>query len=179
MNGKSQHMRIHKILLGGLVATAAIAAPIALASSASAAPVSTTADVAVNVTSETPTDLRALNSQFTTMTLTPRGENHWNYGDDEHTTSYDAKGVEQTNFPNTQGHVVWNGVEYAPLVGEGTQVGGVLYRIDDGAWQALDKPTTIDSKGKIVHIEVVTNDRPGWYFDNTGAQSVHVVRTKA
>ncbi len=37
MNGTPQHMRMHKILLGGLVAIAAIATPIALASSASAA----------------------------------------------------------------------------------------------------------------------------------------------
>jgi hypothetical protein len=178
MNGTSQHMRIHKILLGGLVATAAIATPIAFASSASAAPGSTTADVAVNVTSETPTDLPALNSQFTNMTLTPSGVNRWNYGDDAHTTSYDANGVEQTNFPYTQGHVVWNGVEYAPLVGEGTQVGGILYRINGGDWTALDHTTTIDGKGKIVHIEVVSNDRPGWYFDNAGSLSVNVLRTK-
>src|SRR4051794_13249789 len=64
------------------------------------------------------------------------GVSHWNFGDDAHTTWYE-KGVEQTNFPYTVGHVVWNGVEYA-------QVGGVLYRIDGGAWRALEKPTTID-----------------------------------
>jgi hypothetical protein len=171
-------MRMRKILLGGLVASAAIATPIALASAASAAPLSTTADVAVNVASETPVELPALNSQFTKATLTPSGINNWNYGDAEHVTSYDANGVEQTNFDYTVGHLVWNGVEYAPLVGENTQVGGILYRVNGGGWQALDKPTVVDGKGKIVHIDVVTNDRPGYYFDNTGAESVNVVRTK-
>ena len=171
---------MNKIILG-LVAATAVAAPLAaLPRPASAAqPTTTTANIAVDVTSEAPTALPALNSQFTTMVLTPSGVNHWNFGDDAHTTSYDANGVEQTNFPYTQGHVVWNGVEYAPLVGEGTQVGGVLYRIDGGTWQALDHPTTIDGKGKVVHVEVVTNDRPGNYDDNTGAMSVNVVRTKA
>ena len=72
---------------------------------------------------------------------------------------------------------MWSGFEYAPLVGEGTQVGGVLYRLDGGAWEALDKPLTIE--GKVMHVEVVGNDRPGWYFDNTGALNVHVDRTKA
>ncbi len=33
--------------------------------------------------------------------------------------------------------------------------------------------------GKVTHVEVVTNDRPGNYDDNTGATSVAVVRTKA
>ena len=170
-------MNTRKILLGGLVATAAIAGPIALASSASAAPGSTTADVAVNVTSETPTELPALNSQFTKMVITASGENDWNFGDAEHRTWYDAAGNVQTNFPYTQGHVVWQGVEYAPLVGEGTQVGNVLYRIDGGAWHALDGSVTITA-AQVTHVQVVTNDRPGWYFDNTGALSVNVVRTR-
>ena len=165
-----------KIILGVLAATAA-AAPLAIAGSASAATVTTTHDIAVDVTSEAPAALPALNSQFTAMTLTPSGVNHWNYGDAEHTTSYDD-GVEQTNFPYTVGHVFWNGVEYAPLVGEGTQAGGVLYRVNGGPWRALAKPTTIEGKGKVVHVEVVSNDRPGWYFDNTGSMDVHVVRTK-
>ena len=171
---------MRKILLG-LSAAAAIAIPLAsVAGPASAAqPTTTTANDAVDVTSAVPTVLPALNSQFTTMVLTPSGVNHWNFGDDAHTTSYDADGVEQTNFPYTEGHVVWNGVEYAPLVGEGTQVGGVLYRIDGGTWQALDHPTTIDANGKVMHVEVVTNDRPGNYEDNTGAMSLKVVRTKA
>ena len=173
-----------KLLTRGLMGVAALAVPAGALMAlpmgiASAAPGSTTANIAVNVTSEVPTDLPALNSQFTTMTLTASGVNHWNFGDDAHTTSYDANGVEQTNFPYTEGHVVWNGVEYAPLVGEGTQVGGVLYRVDGGAWKALDHPTTIDAKGKVAHVEVVTNDRPGNYNDNTGAMSVAVVRTKA
>ena len=154
-----------------------MAAPFAIAGPASAAPGTTTHDIAVDVTSEAPTALPALNSQFTTMDLTPSGVNHWNFGDDAHTTSY-AKGVEQTNFPYTVGHVVWNGVEYAPLVGEGSQAGGVLYRINGGPWKALTKPTTIDGKGKVTHVEVVTNDRPGNYSDNTGSLNVHVVRTK-
>src|SRR6476646_11802082 len=108
-----------KILLG-LSAAAAIAIPFAaMAGPASAAqPTSTTANIAVDVTSQVPTALPALNSQFTKMVLTPSGVNHWNFGDDAHTTSYDTDGVEQTNFPYTQGHVVWNGTEYAPLVGE-------------------------------------------------------------
>jgi hypothetical protein len=165
-----------KLILGVLTATA-VAAPLAIAGPASAATGTTTQDIAVDVASEAPTALPALNSQFTKMTLTPSGVNHWNFGDDAHTTSYD-KGVEQTNFPYTVGHVVWNGVEYAPLVGEGSQAGGVLYRIDGGAWRALDKPTTIDGKGKVAHVEVVTNDRPGYYFDNTGSLNLHVVRTK-
>jgi hypothetical protein len=159
---------MRKILLG-LAATAAIAV-FAVAGPASAAqPTTTTANIALDVKSEVPTGLPALNSQFTKMVLTPSGVNHWNFGDDEHTTSYNANGVEQANFPYTQGHVVWNGVEYAPLVGEGTQVGGVLYRIDGGPWQALNQPTTIDGNGKVVHVEVVINDRPGNYDDNTGA----------
>ncbi len=54
----------------------------------------------MDVTSDVPTALPALNSEFTTMVLTPSGVNHWDFGDDAHTTSYDA-----------------NGVEYAPLVG--------------------------------------------------------------
>ncbi len=170
---------MRKIILG-LASLAAIATPLVLTGPASAAqPVTTTADIAVNVASEAPVELPALNSQFTKMVLTPSGENHWNYGDAEHVTSYDANGVEQTNFPYTQGHVVWNGTEYAALVGEGTQVGGALYRVDGGAWQALDHPTTIDGKGKVMHVEVVSNDRPGWYFDNTGSLSVHAVRTKS
>ena len=169
-----------KIILG-LVAATAVAAPIAVAGSAhaSGAPVTTTANVGVDVTSETPTELPALNSQFTKMVLTPSGVNHWNYGDDAHTTSYDANGIEQTNFPYTQGDVVWNGVHYAGLTGEGTQAGGILYRVNGGAWTALEHPATIDGKGKVVHVEVVTNDRPQWYFDNTGAMSVKVDRTKA
>jgi hypothetical protein len=171
---------VRKILLG-LSAAAAIAIPLVTgAGSASAAqPTTATANIAVDVTSEVPTALPALNGQFTSMVLTPSGVNHWNFGDDAHTTSYNASGVEETNFPYTQGHVVWNGVEYAPLVGEGTQVGGVLYRIDGGTWNALDRPTTIDAKGTVVHVEVVTNDRPGNYDDNTGTMSVNVVRTKA
>jgi hypothetical protein len=171
---------VRKILLG-LSAAAAIAIPLVTgAGSASAAqPTTATANIAVDVTSEVPTAPPALNGQFTSMVLTPSGVNHWNFGDDTHTTSYDASGVEETNFPYTQGQVVWNGVEYAPLVGEGTQVGGTLYRVDGGTWQALDHPTAIDGKGKVVHVEVVTNDRPGNYDDNTGAMSVKVVRTKA
>jgi hypothetical protein len=165
-----------KIILGVLAATA-VAAPLAIAGPASAATVSTSQDIAVDVTAEAPTALPALNSQFTTMTLTPSGINHWNFGDDAHTTWYD-NGVERTNFPYTVGHVVWNGVEYAPLVGEGTQAGGVLYRVDGGAWHALVKPTTIDGKGKVAHIEVVSNDRPGYYSDNTGSLNLHLVRTK-
>ncbi len=173
-----------KLLTRGVMGIAALAVPAGALMAlpmvaANAAPTSTTANIAVDVTSEVPTALPALNSQFTTMVLTASGVDHWNYGDDAHTTSYDANGVEQTNFPYTQGHVVWNGVEYAPLVGEGTQVGGVLYRIDGGPWTALDKPTTIDGKGQVTHVEVVTNDRPGNYDDNTGAMSVAVVRTKA
>jgi len=169
-----------KILLG-ISATAAIAVPLAaMAGTANAAgPTTTTANIAVDVASAVPTALPALNSQFTTMLLTPSGVNHWNFGDAAHTTWYDANGVEQTNFAYTHGEVFWNGVQYAPLVGEGTQVGGVLYRIDGGTWKALDRPTTIDGKGKVVHVEVVTNDRPGNYDDNTGAMGVTLVRTKA
>ena len=177
---------MNKLLKRGVMGIAALAVPAGALMAlpmvtASAAPSSTvtTANIAVAVTSEVPTDLPTLNSQFTTMTLTASGVNHWNYGDDAHTTSYDANGIEQTNFPYTQGQVFWNGVQYAPLVGEGTQVGGVLYRVDGGAWKALDRPTTIDGKGKVTHVEVVTNDRPGNYDDNTGAMSVAVVRTKA
>ncbi len=55
----------------------------------------------------------------------------------------------------------------------------MLYRIDGGTWTALDHPTTIDGNGKVVHVEVVINDRPGNYDDNTGTMSVAVVRTKA
>jgi hypothetical protein len=171
-----------KFILGGLAAAAVIVPIAAVASPASAAKptttTTTTTNIAVDVTSEVPTALPALNSQFTKMDLTPSGVNHWNFGDDAHTTSYDANGVEQTNFPYSQGHVVWNGVEYAPLVGEGTQVGGLLYRTDGGAWKALVKPTTIEGNGKVVHVEVVTNDRPGNYDDNTGAMSLTVDRTK-
>ena len=54
----------------------------------------------------------------------------------------------------------------------------MLYSVDGGAWQSLVHPTTIDGKGKVVHVRVVTNDRPEWYFDNTGSMNVHVVRTK-
>jgi gamma-glutamylcyclotransferase (GGCT)/AIG2-like uncharacterized protein YtfP len=177
---RRQTHTMKKIILGVLAAAAA-AAPIAsFASPASAAqPTTTIANVAVSVTSEVPTELPALNSQFTKMVLTPSGVNHWNFGDDAHTTSYDADGNEQTNYEYKVGHVFWNGIWYAPLVLEGTQVGGVLYRIDGGKWQALDKVTTIDGKGKVMHVEVVTNDRPGNYDDNTGAMSVTVVRTKA
>ena len=96
---------MRKIILG-VVAAPAVAAPIAIAGSANAAqPVTTTANVAVDLTSEVPTDLPALNSKFIKMVLTPSGEDHWNHGDDQHVTSYDANGVEQTNFKYTQGHV--------------------------------------------------------------------------
>jgi hypothetical protein len=68
---------MRKIILG-VVAATAVAAPIAIAGSANAAqPVTTTTNVAVDVTSEVPTDLPALNSQFTKMVLTHSGENHW------------------------------------------------------------------------------------------------------
>src|SRR4051794_129833 len=102
------------ILVAGALAAFAVAGPASAATG-----VTTTHDIPVDVTSEAPTALPALNSQFTKMTLTPSGVNHWNFGDDAHTTSYGANGVEQTNFPYTVGKVVWNDVEYAPLVGEG------------------------------------------------------------
>ena len=76
-----------KLILGVLTATA-VAAPLAIAGPASAATGTTTQDIAVDVASEAPTALPALNSQFT------------------------------------------------------------------------------------------SNDRPGYYFDNTGSLNVHVVRTK-
>jgi len=171
---------MRKIILG-LVAATAVAAPLAMAGSAhaSGAPVTTTHDIAVDVTSEVPTELPALNSQFTKMTLTASGVNNWNFGDAEHVTSYDAAGGMHTNFPYIHGEVDWNGVHYAALVGEDIQVGTVLYRVNGGAWKAVDGEVKIDGGGKVVHVEVITNDRPEWFGDNTGAESVHVVRTKA
>jgi len=56
---------------------------------------------------------------------------------------------------------VWNGFEYAPVVGEGTQVGGVLYRLDGGAWEALDKPLTIEGKGKVTSRSSATTGPAG------------------
>jgi hypothetical protein len=127
---------MRKLILG-LAAAAAIAIPFAtVVESASAATPTTTASIAVDVTSEVPTALPAMNSQFTKMVLTPRGVNHWNFGDEDHTTGYAANGVERNN----------------------TQVGGVLYRIGRGTWKALDRRTTIDGKGTVVHVEVDTND---------------------
>ena len=159
-------------------ATAIAVGVIVLPAAAHAAtPVATTHDVGVSVSSANPVELPALNSQFTKMVLTPSGENHWNYGDAEHVTGYNASGNEWTNFPYTQGHVVWNGTEYAPLVGEGTQAGGMLYRVDGGAWRALDKVTSV-TVAQGTHVQVVSNDRPSWFFDNTGSLNVHVVRTK-
>ena len=55
----------------------------------------------------------------------------------------------------------------------------MLYRIDGGAWTALDHPPRSTARARSSHVEVVTNDRPGNYYDNTGAMSVTVVRTKA
>ena len=68
-------MRTRKIMLG-IAATAAIAAPIAVAGSANAAgaPVTQTSTVMVP-TSDTTVDLPALNSQFTKMTLSITGGN--------------------------------------------------------------------------------------------------------
>ena len=45
--------------------------------------------------------------------------------------------------------------------------------------EGADRPTTIKGKGKVMHVEIVTNDRPGYYDDNIGAMSLTVVRTKA
>ena len=50
--------------------------------------------------------------------------------------------------------------------------------IDGGAWRTLERPTMIDGKGKVAHLGVVSNDRPGDYFDNMASLNLHVVRSK-
>ena len=149
---------LRKIILG-LVAATAVAAPIAaVAAPASAAqPTITTANITVPATSWTPIDLPALNSQFTTMTLTATGTAHWGQG------IFDAdpadivgeeyandSGEEYTTSDDDDGHMTAGvhtstGVApgWGPILLEHTQVGAMIYRVDGGVWKAVDGPTTV------------------------------------
>lgn len=184
---------MRKIILG-VVAAAAIAGPIAFATSASAAqPTTTTHNVTVTAADEVVYDLPALNSQFTKMTLTASGTAHW--GEGIFAPTWDISGQEYVNDAGNEyvtGYVDGNmtsGVHtrtgvapgWDPLLLEGTQVGALIYKIDDGAWQPLLHTTTITNPNSGTHVvHVAYNERPGLvsHIDNSGSLNLNVVRTK-
>jgi hypothetical protein len=165
-----------KKLLLGLAAAAAVAGPFAAAGSASAAgaPVTTTSDpVWVSASSETPVELPALNSQFTSMTISVNGTAKWYQGADNPACiiTYLGGAAFTTGYAQTSASPA--------LLREGAQVGSVIYRVDNGDWQPLTgAPIVALHDGVAHHVQVIVNDRPGSYGDNTGGFNVTVTRTK-
>jgi hypothetical protein len=165
-----------KKLLAGLGAAIAVAAPIATTGSANAAgapATPTSGPISVSASSETPVELPALNSQFQSMTINVSGTASWYNGADNPSCwlTYGANDQFTTGYHQTSASPA--------LLLEGTQVGSVIYQMDNGAWHPVDGSKIVaPNDGVAHHVRVIVNDRPGSYGDNSGSYTVTVTRTK-
>ena len=166
---------MRKLILG-LLATAAIAAPIASATAANAAgaPVTTTTTAAVDVAG-TQVELPALNSQFTSMTLKVNDSPQSSFGPNADMLTWYANGVLQFNDGG-----YWTGPRgFGATLAPNAHAGAVVYSTDNGVtWNQVvsGKPITKDPSG---HVLLSYNDIPSYFGDNTGPGfTVTMVRTK-
>jgi hypothetical protein len=161
---------MRKILLGA-VAVAAIATPLALASTADAA-TTQVSHVTVVGASEAPTtsDALVVNSQFS-VSLAVSGEVNWYQNQWNTHLTYNADGSFWTEY-----NTVPDNVQGLPL--PGAQVGQVVYRLDNGAWKPLCGKAIVSPDGKSHVVSLLVNDVPGQYGDNSGSFDVTVNRVK-